>query len=294
MTPVRHLVCILLAATIVFASAPVVPVRGMAPTPEPVTVTRDIPYVTNAGPHQTLDLYLPSDTTAAGYPLVVWVHGGGWRRGDKEAIRVEYLLDEGYAIASLNYRLSSEAIFPAQIQDVNEALSFLWHHAAEYHLDQDRFAVGGASAGGHLATLAGLSANERPPDFSTDPDVRIAAILDFFGPTDLTVAGDIEEEPGAVTGLLGGTVDQEIDLARAASPVTYVDSADPPVLMLQGTDDPIVPASQSQLLASALDDANVEHVMILVPGGGHGGPGFRTPAVQEEVIAFLAGAFASD
>lgn len=289
MTSARHLVLVALIL-VGWAFGPVMPAAARAGPELAVTVTRDIPYVANAGPRQTLDLYLPETTSSAAYPLVVWIHGGGWRRGDKEAVRVEYLLREGYAVASLAYRLSGDAIFPAQIQDVNAALGFLWDQAGPYHLDPDRFVVGGTSAGGHLATLAGLSANDRPATFETDPDVRIAAILDFFGPTDLTAAGIVEEEPEALVELLGGTVDEKPDLARVASPVSWIDAADPPVLTIHGESDRIVPVSQSQLLDAALEDAGIEHTLIVIPDAPHGGPQFQTDEIHAAVIAFLAGA----
>lgn len=300
MTSARHRTHPLLLALIlvVCAFGPALPAAAQDRTDGDVTVTRDIPYIADAGPRQTLDLYLPATTGAAEYPLVVplvvWIHGGGWRQGDKEAVRVDYLLSEGYAIASLNYRLTGDAIFPAQIQDVNAALGFLWDHAGEYHLDQDRFVVGGASAGAHLATLAGLSANDRPDTFTTEPDVRIAAILDFFGPTDFTVAGASQEGTGALVGLLGGTVEEKPELARAASPASWIDDADPPVLTIHGAADQIVPVSQSQLLDTELEDAGVEHTLIVIPGAPHGGPAFQTDEIHAAVIAFLSAALAAD
>lgn len=258
------------------------------------TVRRDIPYIANAGPDQTLDLYLPegaSTRTGTGeaqlvVPLVVWIHGGGWRGGDKRAVEMDYLLSEGYAVASLNYWLSGDAIFPAQIQDVNAALGFLRDHAAGYHLDRDRFVVGGDSAGAHLATLAGLSANERPDTFLTDPDVRIVAIVNFFGPMDLTVAAMLRDEPEDLVALLGGTAREKPDLARAASPVSWIDAADPPVLTIHGDADPVVSVSQSQLLTAALADAGVERTLIVIPGAGHGGPAFETEEIRAAVLTF--------
>lgn len=260
------------------------------------TVRRDISYVANAGPDQALDLYLPESTATVEAqpftPLVVWIHGGGWRGGDKRAVEVDYLLREGYAVASLNYRLSGDAIFPAQIQDVNAALGFLRDHAAEYHLDPGGLVVGGDSAGAHLATLAGLSANERPDSFMTDQDVRVAAIINFFGPMDLTVAAMLRDEPDDLVDLLGGTAREKPDLARAASPVSWIDAADPPVLTIHGDADQIVPLSQSQVLDIALADASVEHTLIVPPDAPHGGPAFQSDEIHAAVIAFVAGAFA--
>ncbi len=260
------------------------------------TVRRDISYVANAGPDQMLDLHLPESTGTAEAqpltPLVVWIHGGGWRGGDKRAVEVDYLLREGYAVASVNYRLSGDEIFPAQIQDVNAALGFLRNHAAEYHLDPGGFVVGGDSAGAYLATLAGLSANAQPDTFTTDPDVRIVAIVNFFGPMDLTVAATLRDEPDDLVDLLGGTARAKPDLARAASPVFWIDAADPPVLTIHGDADQIVPVSQSQVLDNALADAGVEHTLIVIPDAPHGGPAFETEEIRAAVITFVAEAFA--
>ena len=275
---------------------------GEGRTDEEFTVRHDIPYVANAGPDQMLDLYLPEGaSTSTGtvedpalVPLVVWIHGGGWRGGDKRAVEVDYLLSAGYAVASVNYRLSGDAIFPAQIQDVNAALGFLQSHAAEYRLDPDGFIVGGDSAGAHLAALAGLSANARPDTFMTDPAVRIDAIVNFFGPMDLTVAATLRNEPEDLVDLLGGTARAKPELARAASPVSWIDAADPPVLTIHGDADQVVPLSQSRLLDAALADAGVEHTLIVIPDAPHGGPAFESDDIHAAVIAFVAGAFEAD
>jgi acetyl esterase/lipase len=273
---------------------------GEGVTDEEFTVRRDISYIANAGPDQMLDLYLPEGASTSTVedpplvPLIVWIHGGGWRGGDKGAVEVDYLLREGYAVASLNYRLSGDAIFPAQIQDVNAALGFLRDHAAEYHLDPGGFVVGGDSAGAHLATLAGLSANAQPDTFTTDPEVRIVAIVNFFGPMDLTVAATLRDEPEDLVDLLGGTARAKPDLARAASPVSWIDTADPPVLTIHGDADQIVPVSQSQVLDNALADASVEHTLIVIPDAPHGGPAFETQEIRAAVTTFVAEALKAD
>ncbi|CAA9566689.1 MAG: Putative lipase/esterase [uncultured Thermomicrobiales bacterium] len=300
MIPGRRLRHALLSVLILVigASGAVWLAAGEGRTDGKFTVRRDIPYVANAGPDQTLDLFLPdgaSTRTGTGQaqpvaPLVVWIHGGGWRGGDKQSVEVDYLLSAGYAVASLNYRLSGDAIFPAQIQDVNAALGFLRDHAAEYHLDPGGFVVGGDSAGAHLAALAAFSANAQPDTFMTDPDVRIVAIVNFFGPMDLTVAATLQNEPEDLVDLLGGTARAKPELARAASPVSWIDAADPPVLTIHGDGDQVVPLSQSQVLDAALVDAGVVHTLMVIPDAPHGGPAFETGEIRGAVIAFLSGA----
>ena len=289
MRPLRRLLSVLLVPLI---AIPLLAIAASAaaqtPSPSSYTLLVGVPYVANATAEQQLDLYLPK--TAGDHPLVVWVHGGGWWAGDKsslDVLDVEGLVLDGFAIASINYRLAPASIFPAQIQDVNAALSFLWHHAGEYHFDQSRFVIGGDSAGGHLANLAGLSENNRPTGFNVDPAVRIAAILDYFGPSELTIDVPERQLDGAEAKLLGGTTKQKPDLAREASPVTYIDPHDPPMFIIHGTADHTVPMAQSQLLMTDLTQSGVPFTFVPVEGAGHGGPAFRTPAVYAKLLAFL-------
>ena len=269
---------------------------GNAETADPALygnaiVKKDVPYVANPHLRQTFDLYLPKDKVGP-VPLVVWMHGGAWMLSDKNWNNVKYLVKHGYALASVDYRLSGDARFPAQIQDCNTALNFLLTNGASYGIDPKRFVIGGASAGGHLALLLGLARNEKL--FGADPSVRPSAILDFFGPTDLT--GIIEAmSPGhgrevqedATKKLFGGPLTEHLDLARRASPVTYVNPGNPPVLILHGDKDDLVPYAQSERLHAELDKAGVKNRLITVKGIGHDGPMFETPDVQEKVISFL-------
>lgn len=278
---------LLVAALVVAGGGGALAAPGTPVASGAVRVVRDVAYVPGGGAARSLDLCLP--TGDGPRPLVVWIHGGGWRGGDKRGVGVRYLVADGYALASINYRLSEAATFPAQIQDVNAALGFLRAHAAEYGLDPNRFVVAGSSAGGHLAALAGLSANDHPAGFGTDPAVTIAAIVDFFGPTDLTVASGAGALPsGPVAQVLGRPVAAKADLARAASPVTYADAGDPPTLILHGDQDRTVPLAQSQELERTLTKAGVDATLVVLPGAGHGDPAFGAPATRAKVVAFLA------
>jgi acetyl esterase/lipase len=255
-------------------------------------VKKDIPYVANPHLRQTFDLYLPKNKGRGSSTLIFWLHGGAWMLSNKEWDNVKYLVKHGYALASVDYRLSGDAVFPAQIEDCNAALDFILAHADSYGIDPKRFVIGGASAGGHLALLLGLARNAKA--FGANPSLKPFAILDFFGLTDLTTILD-EVGPGhghqvledAQQRLLGGSLSNQLDMARAASPITYVSSGNPPVLILHGNKDDLVPYSQSQRLHSQLDQIGVSNVFVTVPGAGHDGPMFETPEIQEKVIAFL-------
>jgi acetyl esterase/lipase len=295
-----HVMITTMLLTIVSASAQVLP-PGRTPNVSKrlgdstpfgnAIVKKDISYVSNPHPRQTFDLYLPNDNVEGPATLVVWIHGGAWMLSNKDWNNVKYLVKHGYALASVDYRLSGDAKFPAQIQDCNAALNFLLTNAASYGIDPNRFVVGGASAGGHLALLLGLARNEKA--FDADPSVKPFAILDFFGPTDLTSILDETEGHGhevqvdAVQRLLGGPLIDHRDMARVASPIRYVNPKNPPVLILHGDKDDLVPYAQSQQLQSRLDQLGVRNELVTVRGAGHDGPMFETPEIQDSVISFL-------
>ncbi|HSY17840.1 MAG TPA: alpha/beta hydrolase [Candidatus Acidoferrales bacterium] len=261
-------------------------------------VIRNIAYTTNAGPRQNFDLYLPGMGKKP-FPLLVWIHGGGWSMGSKDWINVRYLVRHGYAIASIDYRMTDEGAFPMQIQDCNTALNFILAHAPEYGVDGKKFAVGGGSAGGHLALLLGMA--RRQPGFGADPAVKPAAILDLFGPTDFTKTLEqlqaIHSEKGiqafqdAVPKLLGGRLSLATDKAEIASPVNYVNGNSPPVFILHGGSDDVVPIAQSEELRAALDRAGVPNRYMEVQGAGHDGAKFSTPDIEAAEVDFLDGIF---
>jgi acetyl esterase/lipase len=254
-------------------------------------VKKDIPYVANPHPRQTFDLYLPKTRGERPSTLIFWLHGGAWMLSNKDWDNVKYLVKHGYALASVDYRLSGDAVFPAQIQDCNAALNFILAHADACGIDAKHFVIGGASAGGHLALLLGLARNEKT--FGANPSHKPFAILDFFGPTDLTTILD-EVGPGHAHQVLEdaqqrllGSLTNQLDVARVASPINYVSHKNPPVLILHGDRDDLVPYSQSQRLHSRLDQIGVSNVFITVRGAGHDGPMFETPEIQQKVISFL-------
>ncbi len=253
-----------------------------------------------------LDVLVPNAGTAP-RPLVVWVHGGGWRSGSKaQRAQAQRLVCRGYIVASIDYRLSGEAVFPAQIHDVKAAIRHLRANASTYGIDTTRIAVFGSSAGGHLAALAGTSSGIASLEDTTQGNgttsSRVQAVVDWYGPTQLTLmdsqllaegcpAGTARhgEAGSAESQLLGCTLSAAAcaDQARAANPGAYVDAQDPPALILHGDQDCTVPQGQSELLAQALDGAGVCAVRRTVPTAGHGGPPWQSAPVQDASAEFL-------
>ncbi len=253
-----------------------------------------------------LDLLVPRNV-AAPLPLVIWIHGGGWQSGDKtNRAQAQRLVCRGYALASINYRLSDTAIFPAQIHDVKAAIRFLRANAAVYGLDPARIAVFGSSAGGHLAALAGTGDGTAVLEDlgmgNPQASSRVQAVVDWYGPTRLTdmdaqllaqgcPAGSASHgaADSAESRLLGCTVASNdcADEAQRADPAQYADSSDPPHLLLHGTDDCTVPAAQSALLAQSLSDTGSCVIHRRVQGAAHGGAAWTSAEVQDATAAFL-------
>ncbi len=257
----------------------------------------NIPYANDTLKKHLLDVYLPP-TGKSNYPVVIWVHGGAWMLNDKYA-DMDYMrntvrgfIDSGYAVVSIDYRHSTTAVFPAQIQDCNQAIEFLYQNADKYKLDRNKFSVIGFSAGGHLASLLALSSNNNVKAFYTDgkkTHFKIKLVLDFYGPSDfLSLKGTDTKDPrNPVTLLLGATVADRPDLAKKASPITYVDKNDPPFLIVQGEKDESVNPDQSRSLSSRLTAEGVKNELIIVPGAPHYGVMFDTENIREKIFFFL-------
>jgi acetyl esterase/lipase len=261
----------------------------LPPIPLGATVYPDLSYVTNGSPSQKLDLYVPKQ--GRNLPLIVFVHAGAFYMGDKrEWIRYQLgYLGQGYAMASINYRLSGEAVFPAQIEDCKAAVRWLRVHAALYRLDPNHFAAWGASAGGNLAAMLGTTANIRDFDVGENLAVssQVQAVADFFGPIDLTRLRPASlGASSAESRFIGCAIKDNLNKARRASPITYVTKDCPPFLIVHGDSDPIVPYVQSVLLTAALKNAGVPATFYTVKGAGHGG--FHDPQVPILTSAFFA------
>jgi acetyl esterase/lipase len=285
-----------LCATVLTAASAAVPPER-TPLPAGVVAHRDLAYVDGGHERQKLDLYLPSDARGP-LPLIVWVHGGGWQAGSKTSVLPlrHGLIAKGYAIASIGYRLTDTAPFPAQIQDVKAAIRWLRAHAAEHRLAPDRFVAWGSSAGGHLVAMLGTAGDIKAFDVGAhlDQSSRVQAVIDFFGPSDLqrfvtTPGYESHARPGSPENkLIGGVVAEHPAKAAAASPVSYVTKDDAPFLILHGSADPTVPANQSEILHAALRQAGVQSTLHVLPGAKHGGPEFSSPAALGWIEAFLA------
>jgi acetyl esterase/lipase len=260
--------------------------------PAGVKVVQDLPYVEGGHERNRLDLYLP-EKVAGRLPLVVWIHGGGWQGGSKENCPAVSFATKGYAVASVNYRLSQHAAFPAQIEDCKAAIRWLRANAAKYHFDADHIGVWGGSAGGHLVALLGTTGGVKELEGSggnLDQSSRVQCVVDWFGPTDF-VSWDPNFNKAVysmIARLLGGPVQENKEKARKASPLTYVDKDSAPFLIMHGDQDTLVPLRQSDVLAEALKKAGVEVKLVVVQGNGHGGPGFGSPENRKLIADFFA------
>jgi acetyl esterase/lipase len=241
-----------------------------------MSVVRDVVYAEPPGFRAlTLDLRLPAlADTASGAPLVVFVHGGGFGRGSRKVFvptmpgeaAFDRIVSAGFAVASVDYRLSGEAIYPAQVDDVTAALAWLRSAevASEYGYDPERIVLWGESAGATIAALVAF-------DAESGADVR--GVVDWYGLTDIvalmTVQGALDDPTTREAGWLGAPVGQVLDVARSASPITRVRVGAPPFLIAHGLDDAAIPAEQSERFAEALRAQGVEVELELVPGAGH-------------------------
>ena len=255
----------------------------------------DLPYVAGGVERQRLDLYLPATTGGPARPLVVWVHGGAWESGDRRVCPAAFLVARGYVVASIGYRLSNQAIFPAQIEDCKAAVRWLRAHAPEYGIDPKRVGAWGASAGGHLVALLGTTGHAKKFDVgeNLDQSSAVQCVVDWYGPADFLHWGDpavsvkLDKPDTAAARLLGGTVTAHQDEAKAASPVDFVDKDSAPFLIMHGNQDPLVPLQQSQELDDALRAAGVESTLVVLPGAGHGGHAFGSPEMILKMGDFL-------
>lgn len=271
--------------------------KGPAWAPRDATVHRDLVYAKPGGRPLHLDLVLPAKPKGP-VPLVIWVHGGAWLAGNKNSVPGNDLVQNGFAVASVQYRLSGQAIFPAAIQDVKAAVRWLRANAKKYGLDPKRFGAWGSSAGGHLVALLGTSGGEK--DFESGDHLkessRVQAVCDWFGPTDFlkmnAQAGanskiDHDSPGSPESRFIGGPIQKNKDKAARANPITFVTKDDPPFLIMHGDRDPLVPLGQSELLAAALKKAGVEVTLVVHKGAGHGGPAFHSAASRKQVREFF-------
>ena len=264
---------------------------------------RDLAYG-DLGPKEKLDIYLP-DESQGPFPVIIHIHGGAWMFGWKSADASIDGLKRGYAVVAVGYSLSQEAKYPRQIYEIKAAIRWLRANAEKYKLNPDKIAVWGESAGAHLAALAGTTGDVNDlEDMSmgnSNQSSRVQAVVDLFGPVDLINLARQREEAGMKNPfildpntcpeakLLGAPVANVPDLARKASPSTFISKDDPPFFIQHGKIDDLIPYQQAvdfeEKLAKVLGKDKVQFE--LLDGVGHGGPAFSTPENLDKIFNFL-------
>ena len=266
--------------------------------PDTVVVEKDIEYGKAGERSLKLDIVRPRKPSDKPLPVIAFVHGGGWRGGNKSTgvFNVLGLAATGnYFGVSVGYRLSGEAIWPAQIHDCKAAIRWLKANAKKYNIDPEKIGVWGGSAGGHLVSLLGTSGDVKELEGdcgSPGQSSRVACVVDFCGPSDFLAAAGFQRKgmPSPAKSnspeslLLGGPIEEKKEVARHASPVTYASADDPPFLIVHGTEDPIASPEQAELLHAALKKAGANATLLKVHGAGHG---FGGPEVSKRVRAFF-------
>ena len=281
--------------SILFAGLVASSIQTIAVETNHCEIQHDIEYGRVGDLSLKLDLYLPRRKARA--PLIVWVHGGAWRSGSKKSMPLSKLVEEGYPIASVDYRLSTQARFPAQIHDIKAAVRFLRSHGERWQLSTKKILVAGDSAGGHLAALVGVSNgnSELEGDIGNDRNQssNVQGIMSFYGAANLTTIlkqstpHGLEVRVPALDLLLGGQPEAVPELARLASPAFHVDRRDPPLLLLHGDQDPQMPINQSIELLGAYQKAKAPVQLEVVHGAGHGGAMFYDEERLAIVKSFL-------
>lgn len=309
-------------------AAPAVPVPEVGPVPAPAPVqqpgrdrigggrrgfdapagvkaSRDVVYAAVDGKdgekiELKLDLYLPEKVAEGerARPLVVWIHGGGWQSGSKDRCPATRLVQDGYVVASIQYRLTDVAAWPAQIQDCKGAIRWLRANAEKYGIDGERVGVWGASAGGHLAAMLGMTT---PRDDATlegtvggnaSQSSGVQAVVNWFGPADLVkivdhLQADRDGGDGPMTKLVGGKLSEHMNTLKQASPIVYASKDDAPMLIMHGTDDRLVPLEQSRMLRDELQKAGARVELMEKAESGHGNGEFMRVATLLEVKQFF-------
>jgi acetyl esterase/lipase len=277
------------------ASRPAAPAASAVPAG--VRRIADVVYAKVGDEPLLLDIFLPDKKPDAPLPVILWVHGGAWVSGDKSNCPVAPFAARGYAVISIDYRLSGKAKFPAQIQDCKGAVRWVRAHAAEYGFDPDRIGASGGSAGGHLVALMGTAGDVKELEGEVGGNLglssRVQAVCDLCGPTDFLreeyVRARATTQPAilerALVALIGGPWEDKRDLAALASPVKFISRDDPPFLIVHGDADNTIPVKHSQTLYDQLKAAGLDATIFVVKGAGHGVG--AAPGVMQRVEAFF-------
>jgi acetyl esterase/lipase len=273
-------------------------------------VERNLPFASVNERNLMLDLYRPK-TTKSALPVVVWIFGGAFRIDNKTAQQhaATWLTQHDFAVAVINYRLSREALFPAQIHDCKAAIRWIRANAAKYNLDKEHIGAWGPSSGGYLSTMLGVTGEVEALEGdlgNAEESSRVQAVVDFYGPSDFLKMDEARLSNGQwhypadspESQLLGAPIKEIPEKVKQANPITYVNESAPPFLILHGTEDLNVPVNQSEIFFAALRKAGVDATFFEVIGAGHGGPQFYTedsftthaswrPVIRAMVLAFF-------
>jgi acetyl esterase/lipase len=268
---------------------------------EKVNLTLDLSYAGNENPRQKLDLLLPKDRDSdKRLPVLAYIHGGAFKGGHKRGGHrhlMKYVASGNFAGITIGYRLSGEAIWPAQIHDCKAGIRWIRANVEKYGLDPDQILVWGHSAGGHLSSMVGTTGGVGSLEGDVGPNTtlssRVHAVCNYFGPSDFLqmdahrlpngLVHDASKSPESL--LVGGAIQGLQEIVATANPITYISPDDPPFLSIHGQKDPLVPAHQSMILHQALIRGGVSSELYLVKDGGHGG--FKDPRVPELEAKFM-------
>lgn len=264
-----------------------------APLAPPAKVVEEPGIVYGKGGDQELKLDLARPAQGEGpFPGIICIHGGGWQAGKHEDLRqlIRFLAERGFVAVTISYRLAPAAKFPAQVEDCKAAVRWLRANAARYHVDPDHLGVMGFSAGGHLACLlgaadarAGLEGQGGHPERSS----RVQAVVSFFGPTDFLAPEWKDNVNKILVDFLGARRDENPEIYKKASPITYVSKDDPPFLFFHGTKDPLVNIRQSERMVQRLQEVGVPARLVRLEGAGHGWGGEQLHRTLEQTVAFF-------
>ncbi len=259
-------------------------------------VIRDLKYSSVDSEAVKLDLYFPAETCTGKHPLIIKIHGGAFKEGDKYPVVTKFLTDACYVVASLNYRMSGEAVFSAGNQDVKSAVRWLRDNADKYNLDSENFGAMGGSAGGYYVSFLGTTGDTK--DFDAGDNLEyssaVQAVVDEFGLVDFSTLTNDRIDAGLPSNSANSVESKYIgcDIALSsctnavkASPVNYISKGDPPFLILHGTKDKTIPIKQSQDFHDKLQVANVPVTFITLPNAGHGGDEFNR--YESQIVDFF-------
>lgn len=283
-------------STLLFPASVAVAVSLVASADALEPTKKDLPYDTDRPEIQALDVYLAESDSPV--PAMIYIHGGGWRAGSKKpipGILAKGVSEGWFSVVSVEYRFTDVATHPAQVNDCVRAIQFVRQYAKEWNIDAKRIGVTGGSAGAHLSLWVALADDAADPD-AEDPvkrqSSRVSCAVGFAGPTDWSLLAEIDHRHPAYRQLLGyepGTPAEEMsaEQMKSVSPVSHVSEDDPPILLVHGDADDIVPIAHARRLDEKLDEAGVESDLFVVEGGKHNVAGAGGAAVAERVITFL-------